>query len=146
MAKRLNPNLVKMHRSYSVSELAELLGVDRRTIRNWIKNGLPIIDDSRPILVLGTDIKVFIRQSRKENKRQCKPCEIYCLRCRMPRQPQTQTTKFVHEAGGIGRVFALCRECGSKVNKYFSWRQLDAIRSELQVEVTGSTKTHSCEG
>ncbi|WP_440879258.1 helix-turn-helix domain-containing protein [Vibrio natriegens] len=144
--KRLNPNLAKIHRSYTVEEAAEMLGVHKRTVRNWIKSGLPVIDERRPLLILGTDLKVFIRQQRKRNRRQCKTSEIYCLRCREPRQPSSETVKFIQEAGGIGRVFAQCCKCGSKVNKYFSWRSLDSIRRELLVESTVSTKTHKYEG
>lgn len=145
MAKRLNPNKIKIHRSYSVSEAANLLDVDKRTVRNWIKSGLPIVDNCRPVLILGTDLKLFIRLSRKANKRKCNPSEIYCMRCREPRMIAPQSAKFIPEIGGIGRVFALCCECGSKVNRYFSWRNLDAIQSDLVVETTDSTKTHSYE-
>lgn len=143
MKKRLNPNLSKIHRSYTVEEVSELYGVHKRTVRNWIKSGLPIVDDIRPLLILGTDLRLFIRKQRKRNKRMCKPSEIYCLRCRSPRKPNPEKVNYVQEVGGIGRVFALCSECGSKVNKYFSWRQLNTIRKELQVETADSTKTHS---
>jgi len=146
MSKRLNPNLAKIHRSYTVEEVAELYGVHKRTVRNWIRSGLFVIDDIRPMLILGTDLRLFIRQQRKGNKRKCKPSEIYCFRCREPRKTVPETVKFVQEIGGIGRVFALCSACDSKVNKYFSWRRLDAIRSELLVESTVSTKTHKYEG
>lgn len=143
MKKRLNPNLAKIHRSYTVEEVAELYEVHKRTVRNWIQIGLPVFDDTRPLLILGTDLRNFIRQNRKGNKRKCKPSEIYCLRCREPRRPSSETAKFVKEKGGIGRVFARCSECDSKINKYFSWRQLNAIRKELLVEATERTKTHS---
>lgn len=145
MKKRLNPNLSKIHRSYTVEEVAELYGVHKKTVRNWIKNGLLVIDDVRPLLILGTDLRLFIRQKRKGNKRKCKPSEIYCLRCRAPRNVLPETAKFVQDVGGIGRVFALCSVCDSKVNKYFRWRGLEAIRQELLVESTVSTKTHKYE-
>jgi hypothetical protein len=40
----------------------------------------------------------------------------------------------------------VCSVCDSKVNKYFSWRQLDAIQKEMSLESTVSTKTHKYEG
>ena len=143
--KKLNPNLVKIHRSYTVEEAANTLGVHKRTVRNWIRNGLSIIDDRRPLLILGTDLKIHIRQQRKRNRSQCKSSEIYCLRCREPNRPGSSTVMFMQESGGIGRVFARCSKCNSKVNKYFSWRRLNVIRQELLGESTASTKTHKYE-
>ena len=146
MKRNHNHNKSKIHRSYTVQEVAELYSVHKRTVRNWIKKGLPIFDDIRPLLILGTDLKVFIRDLRKGNKHKCKPSEIYCFKCRTPRKPNLETIKFSQQSSGIGRVFAMCSVCDSKVNKYFSWRRLDAIRSELLVESTVSTKTHKYEG
>jgi hypothetical protein len=146
MAKRYNPNKCKIHRSYTVEEVSELFGVCKRTVRNWINKGLPTFKDIRPLLILGTDLKLFISNKRKENKRTCKPSEIYCFRCRIPRTPELKTVQFTQQSSGIGRVFSVCIVCDSKVNKYFSWRRLDAIRSELLVESTVSTKAHKYEG
>ena len=141
-----NPNKCKIHRSYTVEEVADLYGVHKRTVRNWIKKGLPIFKDIRPLLILGTDLKLFISNKRKENKHTCKPSEIYCFRCRIPQNPELETVQFTQQSSGIGRVFAVCSVCDSKVNKYFSWRRLAAIRSELLLESTVSTKAHKYEG
>ena len=146
MKQNYNHNKCKIHRIYTVEEVAELYGVHKRTVRNWINKGLPIFDDVRPLLILGKDLKLFVRKQRKENKHKCKPSELYCLRCRIPRKPDLQTIKFSQQQGGIGRVFGVCSVCDSKVNKYFSWKRLDAIRSELLVKSTVSTKTHKLEG
>lgn len=142
MKRNHNHSKCKIHRSYTVQDVAELYSVDKRTVRNWIKKGLPIFDDIRPLLILGTDLKVFIRDQRKGNKHKCKLSEIYCFRCRVPRKPDLKTVTFSQQPSGIGRVFGRCSMCNSKVNKYFSWRQLDAIQKELSVESTVSTKTH----
>lgn len=146
MKKRLNPNLAKIHRSYTVEEAAELYEVHKRTVRNWIKSGLPVYNELRPLLILGTDLRLFLRKHRVGNKRQCKSSEIYCLKCRAPRTPISDSMNFIQLPGGTGRVFAICSECGSKVNKFFSWRRLETVRSELLVESTVSTKTHKYEG
>ena len=34
-ARRVNPHAVKLHRSYSVPELAACLGVHKNTVRHW---------------------------------------------------------------------------------------------------------------
>lgn len=145
MKKRLNPNKPKIHRSYTVDEVTELYGVHKRTVRNWIKDGLPVIDDIRPMLILGTDLRIYIQNKRKGSKSKCSPSEIYCFRCQMPRHAKLGTAKYRLEVSGIGRVFARCDSCGLKVNKYFSVRLLDKICNDFSIEITDSIKTHNYE-
>lgn len=146
MAKRLNPNRAKIHRSYTVSESAKLFGVDKRTVRNWIKSGLTVLDDVRPLLILGTDLRLFLKQRKDGKKHNCGEGEMYCLKCRAPRTPDPLTVNFTQPENGIGRMFALCSGCSSKVNRFFSWRKIEAVRREFKVESAVSTKTHNCEG
>jgi hypothetical protein len=81
--RRPNPRLAKIHRSYTVEEAARLLGVYKGTVRQWIKQGLSTCDDRRPLLILGGDLRDFLVKKRTQNKRPCKPGEVYCVRCRL---------------------------------------------------------------
>ena len=65
MAKR-HPNhrLVKIHRNYTVEEVASLLGVHRNTVREWVKRGLATIDRKRPMLIHGRDLAAFLQARR----------------------------------------------------------------------------------
>ena len=85
--RRPNHRLVKLHRSYTVEEVATLLGVHRNTVREWIKRGLPTCDGKRPLLILGRELAAFLQARRAKNKRACLPGEIYCVRCHVPRTP-----------------------------------------------------------
>ncbi len=87
MAKRLNPNNVKIHRSYTVSQIAYLYSVHKNTVRSWIKEGLATIDKERPLLILGRDLKRYLQEKREGNKKKCKSSEIYCVKCRDPKIP-----------------------------------------------------------
>lgn len=35
--KRINPRRAKKHRSFSVTELADVVGVHKHTVRGWLK-------------------------------------------------------------------------------------------------------------
>ena len=146
MANRYNPNKCKIHRSYTVEEIVDLHDVHKRTVRNWTKNGLAVYDGIRPFLILGTDLKRFLINKNKAIKHKCKMLEIYCFKCRTPQKPNLETVNFMQQPNGAGRVFARCSLCDLKVNKYFSWRQLDALKSKFAQESTVSTKTHIHEG
>ena len=62
MKRNHNHRKCKIHRSYTVEEVTELYDVHPKTVRNWIQKGLPIFDDIRPLLILGTDLKLFIQK------------------------------------------------------------------------------------
>ena len=55
--RRPDGRRAKSLRSYSIDEIARLLGVHRNTVRHWIRNGLPVLDDRRPNLILGSELK-----------------------------------------------------------------------------------------
>jgi hypothetical protein len=55
---RIDPRHVKIHFAYSVAEAAKVLGTHRNTIRLWIKQGLPVADDQRPVVMSGAVIRL----------------------------------------------------------------------------------------
>ena len=79
LSKKINPNCVKIHRNYSVEDIANSLSVHKNTVRGWFKKGLDTIDNNKPALVLGSVLKQFLKGRRMANKRVCKLHEIYCI-------------------------------------------------------------------
>ncbi len=133
MKRSYNPNKCKIHRSYSVEEVAELYGVNKPTVRSWINQGLPVCDDKRPTLILGSDLRPFLQQQKHKNKRKCKPFELYCLQCREPRLPVQNSVGFIEETSTKGRVFACCSVCNSTMNKYIKLADIKSIQRDLAV-------------
>ena len=71
---------MKVHRIYSVEEIARLFGLHKNAVRkNWIKQGLSVIDDRRPMLILGRDLSRFVIKRRQKPKQTCGPGRIYCI-------------------------------------------------------------------
>jgi len=133
MKRNHNPNKCKIHRSYTVEEVAILYGAHKNTERNWLKKGLPACDNKRPLLILGADLKLFLKQLREVNKRKCKPSELYCLKCREPRIPTQNSVEFIEETNTKGRVIGTCSVCNSLMNKYFKLTNLTVIQRDLTV-------------
>ena len=67
MAK-YNPNLVKIHRSYTYEELAGVFGIHKNTVVGWVKKGLPCLQEQRPFLILGANAKAFLQAQRASKK------------------------------------------------------------------------------
>ena len=133
MSKRLNPNLAKIHRNYTVEEVALLFGVHKNTVRIWIKKGLPINDDKRPVLILGCELRDFIHAKRTKNKQKCKPFELYCLRCKLPQHPAGNMVEYEAISSSKGRLIAICPGCGGIINKYTSLAKLTQIQDKLDI-------------
>lgn len=115
-----NPRLVKIHRNYTVEEVTRLLGVHKNTVRTWIKQGLPTINDKRPMLVLGPDLSAFLQAKRAKNKRPCKPGEMYCVRCRAPKAPAGNMVEYKPQTESLGNLFGICPDCDAGMNRRVS--------------------------
>ena len=133
MKRSHNPNKCRIHRSYTVEEAALLFEVHKRTVRNWIIKGLTVCNDKRPLLILGTDLKQFLKQQRQDKKRTCKPSELYCFKCREPRLPDQNSLQFIEETTTSGVIKACCSMCNSKMNKKFKLANLMSIQRDLAV-------------
>jgi len=109
--RRANPNRVKLHRSYSVEELARCLDVHKNTVRHWLANGLEPIDDSRPVLFQGVTVRAFLSNRNTSRKQPCPLGTFYCFGCRVPRAPALGMVDFVPMRSGSGNLRALCECC-----------------------------------
>ena len=137
-AKRIR--LIKSCRLYSTAELAESLGVHRRTVQQWQKLGLDALDPySRPFLFRGSGAKAFLSDLRRKRKTTLKDGEFYCLVCRQPRmsaaseltsRPLGNPSSPKHRLHIKGK----CIQCCTGVNRIMSASGFEA--SVLKVMVT----------
>lgn len=133
MSKRFNPNLIKIHRSYTIEETAKLFGIHKNTVRTWIKDGLEICDNKKPILILGTQLRKFLQVKRTKHKRKCKQNEIYCVRCKLPQIPAENMAEYKPINNLKGCLIAICPTCGSIINKFTSVAKLARIQTQLDI-------------
>ncbi len=134
-AKRINPRLVKLHRAYSVEEAARVLDVHKHTVRNWIKSGLPVVDQSRPVLILGRELRSFLETKRKAAKRPCSPGTLYCFKCRLPMPPALDMVEYAPINATMGNLSALCGTCGTVMHLRSRLDSLPAKMPNLDVQI-----------
>lgn len=129
-----NHRLAKIHRSYTVEEVARLFGIHRNTVRQWIiKRGLPTIDHKRPMLILGRDLAAFLQARRLRNKRPCRPGEIYCVRCRVPRMPDGDVAEFQPVTATSGTLLGICPTCESMMYQQTNLAKLAQVPAKLHI-------------
>ncbi len=136
MAKR-HPNfrLVKIHRSYTVEEIAILLGVHKNTVRNWVKSGLCPIDNRRPALIHGPEVVRFLQARRAGNKQTCQPGQIFCLRCRAPRNPAADMAEYQPVTETTGNLVGICPSCESMMYRRVNLAKLRLVSANLDVSL-----------
>ncbi|RYG87322.1 MAG: DNA-binding protein [Alphaproteobacteria bacterium] len=132
-ARRINPRLAKLHRAYSVIELAILLDVHRHTVRGWIKAGLPTVDRTRPVLIHGSEFQVWWGKRRKVAKRPLRPGQLYCFRCRQPKAPALGMVEYGATNAATGNLKALCETCGTMMHRSARLASIAAIMPNLDV-------------
>ena len=134
-SRRVNPNIIEIHRCYTVGELADRLGVHKNTVRNWQRDGLTPIDDCRPILFQGASVRDFLNERNVSRKVPCGPGLFYCLRCREPRSPAGEMVDFLPVTERSGNLRAICETCGVFMHRRASVTAIAAAMPGINVQV-----------
>jgi hypothetical protein len=139
---RINPRRIKTHFAYSVAEAAEALGTHRNTIRLWIKQGLSVADDHRPVVMSGAEIRSFLQRRKTAKKQPLSPGEFYCFKCRSPKSPAGGMADFIESAAGLGTLRGLCPDCETVMHRRASFANLESAKGKLDVMIFPGSSTH----
>lgn len=140
MPKQARLSGIKSLRCYTKAEAAALVGVSTRTIGNWTRDGLPLLDASHPPLIRGDDLRDHITAQREGQKVKTNLCEFYCLRCRKSHPPAGEMADCKIE-GNKAMLTALCGVCEGIVCKPISLTRLPEVRSKLDLTITRAEAT-----
>jgi hypothetical protein len=138
MSRRFRTRAIKANKPYTVDELADAACVSIPTVRNWIKDGMPLIDGNRPMIILGFHALEYLNARKAKSKQPMALGEFYCLRCKAPRTPFGAMADYVPSSDTGGRLKAICGVCECACNRNVSARDLPDIRKVLDVEIRGS--------
>ena len=99
--------------SYTIKEIVVCLNVSEKTCLRWIESGLPIVPGGKkPILILGSEIKDFLRKKDSKKKIKLKRSEFYCLTCKTARTAKRGTIKRL-----VKQKIGVCRVCIGKMSR-----------------------------
>lgn len=124
--KRIDYRRLKRSQTYTVPEAAIALRVSIGTVRRWVRQGLPLIDDKRPHLIHGKAMHDWLTERLKERQVKCGPRQIYCCKCRDARDMLPGSAVIIHRNEKAASVRALCAECGTTMHRHCSKENADA--------------------
>jgi hypothetical protein len=133
--RRIDPRRAKINRSYEVEEAARVVGAHRNTVRSWLRSGLKPIDDQRPTMIRGEELRRFLSERSTRRKRPTPPGMIFCLRCREPRRPALGMAEYVPLAPTFGNLQGLCPVCEAMLFRRVNLAKLQAVSAGLDVTV-----------
>jgi excisionase family DNA binding protein len=136
MPKRVSYRKIKTHRPYTPYEAATVLGVHRQTVIRWVKEqGLDADTSSKPWLIEGHDLRVFLGE--RQSRRKCKLDihTFYCFGCRDGRTAAAKMADYVQQTATAGMLTAICDTCGTLIHKAVKRSDLKAIRAKLDVTI-----------
>lgn len=104
---------------YDLEAICRLYGIHSKTVLAWFKKGLKSIDNKKPILVYGNDLKIFLGKLNESSKCHLGFEEMFCIKCKEGKTPlkkQIQLEKFEQK---FLKAKALCQTCKTKMNKSY---------------------------
>jgi hypothetical protein len=128
---------VKAALTYEVGEAAHALGKSVATIRNWIKDGLPVMTSRKPYLILGADIRSYIKAKSKAAKSPLAKNELYCLSCRAGRKPLDMAVEAFPNTPKTTRLMGICGRCGARTTRMISNAKTDEFAQTFQIKASG---------
>jgi hypothetical protein len=110
VTRRYNLRLFHADYAYTAEELMAVARVRRPTVCRWKREGLQTIDDRRPQLFLGSDIRAFLA-ARAKPRQPLAPGELYCTPCKRSRFPLGKVVQLVPRAPTNVDFHGICPVC-----------------------------------
>ncbi len=136
MARRYPIRKIKSHRAYTFEEVADELGCSIQTVRTWSKQGLSIIDDKKPYLALGGDLKNFHAERVAARKFSLGDTGFLCTSCKTVRQPLGAMADYIPLNDRRGYLEALCCACERRMCRFVQARDLNVFSAKLEIAVS----------
>ena len=147
MAKIYNLRLIKTRESYSTKRISQEIEVHPRTIQEWYKEGLQPIENKRPYLVMGYEIKRFLEKKLQKHKCKLKPYEFYCTKCRHAVRSINNDVWIEISKRTIGKngfkamtIKGICENCNSRINRFSHTGNLEEVKKLFDVVEIQETK------
>lgn len=141
MKKRYKVNRIVSARMYDFKMISKCLGVNKRTIQIWHKQGKLIVDSSsRPYLVRGADLIAFLLEMQKQRKCPLTAGQFYCLKCQTGRLADPDSIFYEETHHKLGKsaeqiiIHGKCEMCGTPVSRLSSTSDVSVSEDKTVTE------------
>lgn len=134
--RKYNPNLIKGKSTYSAKQLAERLKIHLRTIQGWRKQGLADCGkDGNSYLMLGEEIRRFLKEKKQKSKYPLKTGEFFCPKCRNPRKSLADKISVIITNKKLGKtskqafIKGVCEICNTSLMLFSSDKKINELQN-----------------
>ena len=136
MSRPYNINRISYFMCYTVEDICNLFSsrhLHAQTVRKWIKNGLPVIDGSKPALIYGDDLKDFLGKVNDNNHLSLNFDEFYCFSCKEAHIPLGRKV-YVEQNGSFIKVKGLCPKKHTIMNRSYKLADYPELKKIFELE------------
>lgn len=112
-----NLRLIRQDYTYTVQEVADLLGTCPHTVLRWLKEGLQPIPATRPYLIYSKRLHGFLGKRQADRKHPCAPHEMFCMKCQLPRGVGMGTLTPQPTKNSFLRLMGDCEVCSTRMGR-----------------------------
>lgn len=103
-----------------------------------VRKDLKPIDNRKPILFAGRDLRAFLERANLSRKQPSPKGHLYCFRCRAPRRPAMGMVDYVPITSISGNLKALCAECGTLMHRRARGADVEGVMPGIAVQFAGA--------
>ena len=131
--KKRKPDLRRIRPSkvYTLPEIAKTMDRKSATIRSWVRKGLPLVSEQKPVLVLGASLKEWLQETWKAKTRKCQPGEMFCFKCRRPGKPKPGSVKLTARNEKTVSIKGRCAVCDTRMYQAGSLAAVEEIKKRF---------------
>jgi Helix-turn-helix domain len=134
--KKLRIASIKSASVMTISEIARALGRSTGTVRDWIRKGLPVLNEERPTVIRGVDLKGWLAERQRRRRVDLAPHEFMCLHCKAARAPLGGLVDACFQNSRNLRLQALCSVCDAPTHRFAAAEILQEIQRLFDVNLT----------
>lgn len=135
MAKAYNISRISYLFCYGIEDICNLFKARKlhpQTVRTWFKNGLKAIDDKKPSLVYGYELKRFLGKLNDDHKLELAFDEFYCFSCKQPCKPYKGLV-YIEQTDNLLKAKAICPKTKKIINRNYKLTDYPELKKNFNL-------------
>ncbi len=137
--KKYNTKSISTNYLYKPDQIVSLLKIHSNTVYRWIEAGLKTRGNGK--LILGSDLKFFLRSRRKANQVRLNETEFYCPKCKKATRSRIEDISYIIKEKSLSLnnkqviIYGKCIIDECKVVRYASTKTVKEFEEQFEKDV-----------